>query len=58
MGHLPRRAGLWFPSSGGHRGERGAANAKGPKKHISISILWGHPSLIGLHCKVVYMGYP
>ena len=30
----------------------------GPKKHISISILWGHPYLIGLPFKGVYMGYP
>ena len=29
-----------------------------PKKHISISILWGYPYLDGLHYKGVYMGYP
>ena len=28
-----------------------------PKKHISISILWGYPYLNGLHYKGVYMGY-
>ena len=27
-----------------------------PKKHISISILWGYPYLIGLLYKGVYMG--
>ena len=28
-----------------------------PKKHISISILWGYPYLYnGLHCKGVYIG--
>ena len=31
---------------------------KGPKKHISISILWGYPYIIGLLYKGVYMGYP
>ena len=31
---------------------------QGPKKHISISFLWGYPYLIGLHYKGVYMGYP
>ena len=30
----------------------------GPKKHISISILWGYPYLIGFHYKGVYMGRP
>ena len=34
------------------------AQNKGPKKHISISILWGYPYLIGLPYKGVYMGYP
>ena len=29
-----------------------------PKKHISISFLWGYPYLIGLHYRGVYMGYP
>ena len=28
------------------------------RKHISISILWGYPYLIGLYYKGVYMGYP
>ena len=28
-----------------------ARSLKGPKKHISMSILWGYPYLIGLHYK-------
>ena len=28
-----------------------SASGKGPKKHISISILWGYPYLIGLPFK-------
>ena len=31
---------------------------RGPKKHMSISILGGYPDLIGLYYKGVYMGYP
>ena len=34
------------------------ASDEGPKKHISISILWGYPYLTGLRDKGVYMGYP
>ena len=39
-------------------GGTGQIMDQGPKKHISISILWGYPYLNGLHYKGVYMGYP
>ena len=35
-----------------------ASSTKGPKKHISISILWGYAYLLGLLFQGVYMGYP
>ena len=31
---------------------------QGPQQHISTSILWVYPYLIGLYYKRVYMGYP
>ena len=42
----------------GERTLKSVQGCKGPKKHISISILWGYPCLIGLLYKGVYMGYP
>ena len=38
-------------------GPKPFATTLGPKKNISISFLWGHPYLIGLRYKGVYMGY-
>ena len=40
--------GLRFRVQGSRLEVSGSGSSKGPKKHISISILWGYPYLIGL----------
>ena len=58
--HQMPRSELQIPMQGiqWSEGAMKEVGTRDPKRHISISILWGYPCLIGLHYKGVYMEHP